>query len=212
MEPAGGALAPVALWGAYEVLAATWRVRRHGAPVFEEALASGGAILAFWHGEQLCMIHPHARRRLLGMVSHSRDGELLARVLLRMGYQVVRGSSSRGGALAARESLRAVQQQAASPALAVDGPRGPRHEVQPGVLTLSALSRRPIVYVCAAARPALTLNSWDRFVIPAPFARLEVAYARMEPPPDRKKDTLERARLDLQERMLQLSAEVAARR
>lgn len=210
MEPSGGRLAPMLLWGAYEMLAATWRVRRHGAEVFEAARAEGGAILAFWHGDQLCMIQPHARRGLLGMVSHSRDGELLARVLSRMGYGVVRGSSSRGGALAARGSLRAVQEQGASPALAVDGPRGPRHTVQPGVLALSALSGRPIVYVCASARPALRLKSWDQMVVPAPFARLDIAYGRMDPPTARDKHSLEAARQTLQEQMRQLSLQISS--
>lgn len=205
-RPAGGPLAPVALRWLYQGLSATWRVRYQNRALFDETLAEGPAVFAFWHGDQLLVIGPHAHRGLVGMVSRSRDGELLARVLDKLGYQVARGSSSRGGARAARESLRHLQ-RGASPALAVDGPRGPRHSVQPGAVTLSALSRRPILYVVAHARPALRLGSWDRMAVPAPFAAVTIRYGRMEAP---HRKGIAAAQEALGERMRAASAELGA--
>lgn len=169
------------LWAAYTALARTWRIEQRADHLLSQARADGAVVLAFWHGEQLCLIGPHAGGDLLTMVSHSPDGELLARILSRMGYRIVRGSSSRGGALAAHAAIRAMKTDGAAVALAVDGPRGPRHTVQPGVALLARRARAPIVYAVARARPALTLRSWDRFVIPAPFARVTIQYGRAEP-------------------------------
>lgn len=201
-RPAGGPLAAPVLSLVYRALSATWRVRYRHRELLETSLAEGPVVFAFWHGEQLLVIGPHAKLGLLGMVSLSRDGELLAQVLLALGYKVARGSSSRGGAAAARACLRQLQ-QGTSPALAVDGPRGPRHCVQPGAVTLSALSRRPILYVVAHARPAVRLRSWDRFVVPAPFARVTIAYGRMEAP---ERGDLDAATAELGERMRAASA------
>lgn len=201
-RPAGGPLAPVALRWLYRGLSATWRIRYRDRALFDDALAEGPVVFAFWHGDQLLVIGPHAHRGFVGMVSHSPDGELLAQVLDKLGYRVARGSSSRGGARAARESLRHIQ-QGASPALAVDGPRGPRHRVQPGAVTLAALSRRPILYVVARAAPAMRLRSWDRMVIPAPFATVTIQYGRMEPP---HRKQIEAARAALGEQMRAASA------
>ncbi|MFZ5480375.1 MAG: DUF374 domain-containing protein, partial [Myxococcota bacterium] len=77
---------------AVRALAYTWRVERPPFPV------EGACVCAFWHGDQLPMIALHRGMGLVGVASRSRDGELLARVLARLGYDVVRGSSSRGGA------------------------------------------------------------------------------------------------------------------
>ena len=75
----------------------TWRVRYHCPEVFDEAVDRGGAVIAFWHGEQLPLVPIHATARVAGLASLSRDGSLLAGVISRLGYTVVRGSSSRGG-------------------------------------------------------------------------------------------------------------------
>jgi lysophospholipid acyltransferase (LPLAT)-like uncharacterized protein len=122
------------------------------------------------------------------MVSQSRDGELLARALARLGFGLVRGSSSRGGLSALRASLRALEGEQRPVAIAVDGPRGPRHQVAPGAVGLALGRGRPLVYARALSWPRLQLRTWDRFELPLPFARVELRYGRWTPPPDLGRD------------------------
>lgn len=161
----------VRLWSA------TWRVRRHDATVLRQSLQDGPVVLAFWH-EDLAVLGPlHADRDFVGMVSQSRDGERLSGVLEQLGYRTVRGSTSKGARAVALATLRALK-MGRTVALAVDGPRGPRRQVQPGAERLGKLAKRPVVLVACAAWPAVRLSSWDRQRLPLPFARVEVVYSR----------------------------------
>jgi len=157
------------------MLNGTWRVHLHGQEVFAAAMDRGGAIIAFWHGEQLPLVPIHASSRIVGLASLSADGSLLAGVIKRLGYHVVRGSSSRGGA-DALEACRAALSKNLSPALAVDGPRGPRHRVHTGAVRLSIDEGAPIIFMASHAHLALRLKSWDGFQIPLPGSRIDVAY------------------------------------
>lgn len=189
---------------ALSALCATWRVRYVGREAFDEAVAAGGAVLAFWHGQQLPIVFLHRDRGFMPIISQSRDGELLARLVSGLGYEPVRGSSSRGGSEAFAAGLRALA-EGRCPGLAVDGPRGPRLEPKHGALTLAARSGRPVLHVTARAARAIRLRSWDRFEIPLPFTRIEVRYGRMEPP-EPAPESIERARVALRDAMTGLSA------
>ncbi len=158
---------------AVRALAATWRVERPPWP------APGPCVVAFWHGEQLPMIALHRGLGLCGLASRSKDGALVAATLTRLGYRVVRGSSSRGGAEALVQSRTALR-EGASPAFAVDGPRGPAGAVAPGAEALARAAQVPVVYgvVTAAGWRA---RSWDRFLVPWPFARVRVDYGVWKP-------------------------------
>ncbi len=158
---------------AVRILAWTWRVERAPWPV------EGPCVLAFFHGEQLPMIALHRGMGIVGVTSLSRDGQLVADVLGRLGYDVVRGSSSRGGIeviIRCRDAVRAGKR----PALAVDGPRGPQFSVQPGAEALATRAAVPVVWgrVEAAGWRA---RSWDRFLLPWPFARVRVRYGVWHP-------------------------------
>ncbi len=188
---------------AVRALAATWRVRLSGRELLDRALAEGPVILACWHGEQLALIAAHRGSGFDLMVSLSRDGDLLAKVLPHLGMSSVRGSSSRGGSEALEESLRRLG-EGRTPAFAVDGPRGPALEPKAGAAVLAARSGRPLILLSARAGWVLRLRSWDRFEIPLPFSRVELRYGRLEPPPlDR--EAVERARLAIREGLLALS-------
>ena len=130
-------------------------------------------IYAVWHGQALMLPWlnerlraSHGARPATVLVSRSEDGEMVARYLVRFGLDSVRGSTSRGGAEAGRDVV-----------VVPDGPRGPSRRLQPGVVTLAALTGAPVVPVAVAARPALRLRSWDAFMIPLPFARCAVVFA-----------------------------------
>ena len=177
------ALAPPIAAAAVRVLGATLRVRASGIEPLLPMWRSGQPLIyAVWHGRILMVPWMSARlRRTRGarqvrvLASRSRDGELVARYVRRFGLGVVRGSSSRGGAVALRAlagALRAGEDVAVVP----DGPRGPRCRLQPGVVMLAATTGAPIVPMAFAARPARRLASWDELLIPAPFARCAVAF------------------------------------
>ena len=160
------------------MLRATWRVHTHGREVFASAMGRGGAVITFWHGEQLPLVPLHASKQIVGLASLSADGTLLAGVIARLGYTVARGSSSRGGSdayVACRDALAG----RLSPALALDGPRGPRHRVHTGAVRLSKETGAPILLMASRARRALHLKSWDRFQIPLPGTRVDVAYGHI---------------------------------
>jgi lysophospholipid acyltransferase (LPLAT)-like uncharacterized protein len=132
-------------------------------------------LLAFWHRHLLLMRYAYRGERMTVLVSRSRDGELIARVLARLGIATARGSSSRGGAIGLRELLR--QARAGSDlAVTPDGPRGPARQVQPGIVLAAAASGLPVVPVAIAANRAWQLRTWDRMLVPRPLSRVAVAY------------------------------------
>ena len=129
------------------------------------------------------MVPLHDPEDVVGLTSWSADGGLAAAILNRLGYGVVRGSSSRGGEAAYRNLATALR-NGLSTAVAVDGPRGPNHFVHWGVARLSVETGRPIVFAISRSTPAISLGSWDRFVIPLPFAKVELVYGRIDPRPE----------------------------
>lgn len=131
--------------------------------------------LASWHEHILCTVSWLRGQRLTTMASRSKDGRIAAYTLHRNGYEVAYGSSSRGGRDALREMLDHMN-LGMTAAIAVDGPRGPRHEVKPGIVEIARRTRCEIVPVAWAADRAWRARSWDRFVIPKPFARVHMRY------------------------------------
>jgi lysophospholipid acyltransferase (LPLAT)-like uncharacterized protein len=154
----------------------TVRVRVHGAEVLSRDSDPGaGAVLAFFHGTQL-LLHKLGRRgRTCVMVSHSKDGELQAAALATLGFEVVRGSSSRGGARALAAMVRRLREPGTDAVFAVDGPRGPYGVVKPGAIALARGARVRVIPSGAAAKRCVVLErAWDRFVLPWPFTRVDI--------------------------------------
>ena len=145
---------------------------------------------------------PYPGRRMAAMVSASRDGGLLARVLENFGVQPVRGSSSRRGPQALRE-LKTWADRGLDISLTPDGPRGPCYSMQDGVLALAQVTGIPIVTVAVNFRPKITLKSWDRFQVPIPLGRCEIVFGEPLMIP-RRISTEDRAELraTLRERLL----------
>jgi lysophospholipid acyltransferase (LPLAT)-like uncharacterized protein len=150
------------------LLARSWRVERPCWPV------EGPCVVAFLHGDLLPMVALHRHQGLVGLASRSRDGALVAAVLGALGYPVIRGSSSSEGAAALRAAKHVIT-LGQSPAFAVDGPRGPASIVKPGAEALARRAGVPVVYGVAAAR-GVRLHTWDHFLVPWPFARVQVRY------------------------------------
>lgn len=133
-------------------------------------------VFATWHSRVLLLPYLYRGRRLRVLTSRSRDGELVARLCARMGLEVVRGSSSQGGAEAFHALTRSLA-DGVSVLVVPDGPRGPREIVKAGVVTLAALSGAAIVPVALGASAEWRLRSWDGFRVPRPFARCVMRFA-----------------------------------
>jgi lysophospholipid acyltransferase (LPLAT)-like uncharacterized protein len=145
-------------------------------PIRNDLEASGkGFIYGFWHARQAFLTYLHARDRIHPLISQSKDGEIIAKVCRHFGLIPVRGSSSRGGMEATRELMRWVE-SGERVGLTPDGPRGPREQVQDGILYLAQKTGAPIVPVAYGARRYWMFKSWDAFILPKPFNVIAIAY------------------------------------
>jgi lysophospholipid acyltransferase (LPLAT)-like uncharacterized protein len=215
-------IAPVLAAMLVRVVGVTWRVRVVGAGELEPLWrARTPLIYVVWHGRILLVPWLNGRmRRVRGarapvvLASRSRDGEVVTRYVGCFGLPVVRGSSSRGGGVAWR-ALAAAIRGGADVAIVPDGPRGPREQLQPGVVALAALTGAPVVPLAVGASPARRVRSWDRFLVPLPFARCVLAFGpamRVDPGADRERagKELERALADVTARADALVSGAAA--
>ena len=145
--------------------------------VRERLSAEGKSVIyAFFHGDLLTLLLTHRDARLLVPISESRDGEIVARVLCRFGFEVVRGSSKRHGHRALLALVRGMR-EGRTVAIAVDGPRGPLQEVKTGAVFLAGTSHAPIIPVAAAAKHAAVVEkSWDKLMVPMPFTECFVRF------------------------------------
>ena len=169
-------IASAAAAGLLLALGATWRIRRLRMDEGDARLARGErCIFAFWHARLLPLVFTHRHRSIAVLISRHRDGELIARIIGRLGFLTGRGSSTRGGEEGVRVMLRHAEEGRLL-AISPDGPRGPAEAVKPGLVYLASRSGFPVIPVASAASRAWCLDSWDRFRIPRPFSRVVVAY------------------------------------
>jgi len=145
-------------------------------PALDEATVQGRPwVLSFFHGTQWPLLAWRRRRPTLVMVSHSRDGQIQARALGLLGFLVVRGSSSRGGARGLATIVRGLRRTTRDAAFAVDGPRGPYGVVKAGALVAARRSGGVVVPMGSAIGSGLTFErAWDRFALPWPCTRVAV--------------------------------------
>ena len=159
------------------LLGLTWRVRREGGDAFDDMLRRKEAfIIVFWHGEIVPVAWVHRHRDIAPLISRHADGEVIARIVEGLGYRTVRGSTSRGGVRALLETAQRVN-EGVTVGFTPDGPRGPRHVFAPGALIVAHRTGRPIIALGATASRAWRLRSWDRHVIPKPFATITIRYS-----------------------------------
>jgi len=174
-----------------------------------EVIAEEGAIPAtppakgifcFWHQCTLPCGWYFRKFRCSILISRSFDGELIARTLGLLGFDSVRGSSSRGGA-AGLLTLQAVLKSGFPVVFTADGPRGPIYQTKMGPVKLAQMTQAEIGSFYLLPQRAWTLNSWDRFLIPKPFSKLIVSWSRSvtPPPADADATTLEAKRQELNE-------------
>jgi lysophospholipid acyltransferase (LPLAT)-like uncharacterized protein len=125
---------------------------------------------AFWHEGILALTSVTYRNPVYVLVSQHADGELIAQIVRHMNLKTVRGSTTRGGAQAVVEML--ARAEGAHLAITPDGPKGPRRQVQRGVVFLASRSGLPVVPYGIAFSRAWRARSWDRFAVPLPFSTI----------------------------------------
>lgn len=191
-------------------LGATWRIARDGADPFAPG-APRPVIFAAWHRDIWMALYLLRGRKLAISVSLSRDGDRVAALLRRMGFaESPRGSSSRGAAALLREMLRTLR-RGRDAGILPDGPLGPAGVAQPGAVALARISGAPLVPVAMAATPCWRFASWDRGILPKPFARVRLRFGEaLRVPPNCSPAELEAARRRLESRLHQLCGELCA--
>ncbi|RYG42916.1 DUF374 domain-containing protein [bacterium] len=190
----------------FRMLAMTMRVKVEGEPEPE-----GAAIFCGWHGRSFVFANHFRRRGIYVLISQSRDGEMQARLFGRLGFQLIRGSTGRGGVRALIEAVKALR-KGEKMAMTPDGPRGPSGVCQIGVIAMAQKSGAVLVPTGVSSRPRWRVKSWDRYIVPKPFARgLVLIGEGFTVPPDADEAGLEAARLRLEQEINRIEAEADRR-
>jgi lysophospholipid acyltransferase (LPLAT)-like uncharacterized protein len=155
-----------------------WRVAGRPHQALRDAGEPARCVYSVWHAHIWVLLRGLHGQQLSVMVSEHRDGEAIARIVRRLGFATVRGSSTRGRARALLELARAGREGPGDLLLTVDGPRGPAGEVKQGVVFAASRTGLPVVPVGVAAANAWRVGSWDRHLLPRPFSRVAVVYGQ----------------------------------
>jgi lysophospholipid acyltransferase (LPLAT)-like uncharacterized protein len=166
------------VWAGARLVGRTLRYRIEGFENYEAATSEGGgAVLVTWHGRTFVPANYFAHRGWWAIISLSRDGDIQNQIFRRFGFHTVRGSTGRGGIRAALEAARRVR-EGGTLTLTPDGPRGPMHAFGEGSLVIAQRSGRPVIPVGISAAPSRFLPTWDRYLIPLPFARAALVFGK----------------------------------
>jgi lysophospholipid acyltransferase (LPLAT)-like uncharacterized protein len=175
LRAVGAVVAPTAGAVLIRAWGATLRVRLKGLDFYRTGAASEPVIYAFWHDQLLTMILALIGRKApyTVMISRHPDGDPIARAVQRLGLDVVRASSTRGG-LEGLIALAGALKERRRVIVIPDGPKGPRHVAKEGAVVLAHRTRVRIVPLALAVSPRWRAGSWDRLQLPAPFARVAI--------------------------------------
>ncbi len=171
------------VWLSYGIVELLWRTGRikviggehWQSPVMMQRLA----VPVCWH-QHLLICARYSVSKLVPLksgflISPSLDGEAPTWLAQMYGATVIRGSSTHTGTRAVRQLFKAIRKEGLSPLITPDGPKGPCFEFKPGALFVAQISEVPIVPLAFAAKPAKVFKTWDKFVLPSPFARIVIA-------------------------------------
>jgi lysophospholipid acyltransferase (LPLAT)-like uncharacterized protein len=147
------------------LIASSWRIRVVG------ELPQKPAVIAFWHCEMLSIWKFFSVTNSYAVVSLNKDGEILANLLLKWGYKLIRGSSSRKGSEVIDEIVYHCEDNYFF--ITPDGPRGPRMQCKAGAFVIAQRRGIPLFFIkCATTRKKVFFRSWDKFEFPLPFTRI----------------------------------------
>jgi len=165
------------LSGSLTVLCKTLKIKNFNYQTIEDLEKKNmNYVLAFWHGTMLLPWYLHRRKKMVALISKSKDGDLLARLLKNWGYLVVRGSSTSGGDVALGIMIDYAKNNR-SIAVTPDGPKGPSRKLKAGAVITAKKSSIPLVLLGTSYKNKKVLNSWDKFEIPKPFSEAMAIYS-----------------------------------
>ena len=133
-------------------------------------------ILAFWHGTMLLPWYLHGNPKCAALISKSKDGDLLAKILKHWNYNVVRGSSSKGGDIALAIMIDFAKNDY-SVTITPDGPRGPAHKFKAGAVITAKKSKVPLILAGVGYKKKKVLSNWDKFEVPYFFSKAKIVYS-----------------------------------
>ena len=184
----------------------TFRLKIENDKDWMEYRRNGGVVLlCTWHQQFFSAIRPFKKYKTFNpsiMISQSKDGEIVAKMALRNGWDPVRGSSSKGGMGALKKMIANLKKKKLAVHI-IDGPIGPSGIVKAGAIRLAHAANAVIVPLSVSAEKAWYFNSWDKFLLPKPFSKVFLRFGKMIKF-DRVKDreSFEKQRKHLEEIML----------
>jgi len=207
------ALTPLIYKVITKLLFSTCRIERRGIDILEDLeVRKQPYIAAFWHYGIFYIRELGRDRPLTAMVSASEDGEYIARLLESAGFETVRGSSNRGGVAALKSLITAVKRRGRTAAIVADGSQGPPLVAQAGAVLLAGKTGAPIVPIGWGADRYVAFRSWDRTVLPEPFAKIFLKVGEpLVVPAGLKSAGIEEYRLKMEEKLKENYSEVWGR-
>lgn len=167
-----------------------------------------GFIMTFWHNRLMLMpLSWKGESPCHMLISNHSDGILISKAVNHFGIKTISGSTSHGGVKALKTLIKLLKEDK-QVGITPDGPRGPRFEVSPGTVQLAMLSGKPVIPFCISISRRKIVSSWDRFMIPLPFARgIITAGKPLYPPQERSGESLEAFRLLIEKTMLRQASQ-----
>lgn len=165
------------LFYAISALCKSLKIKKHNYEVIENLDSKNqNYVLAFWHGTMLLPWYLHGASNFAALTSKSKDGDLLAKILRKWKYNVVRGSSSTGGDVALGIMIDYAKSKY-SITITPDGPRGPRQKFKAGAVITAKKSNIPVVLAGVGFKRKKILSNWDKFEIPYFFTNARIVYS-----------------------------------
>jgi len=158
-----------------KILIGTTRIREYRKEIVSKVRKEHGTVIyAFWHNRMLIPAYTHINQNVHVIISQHRDGEIISRIIGKLGFHSIRGSSKRGGLKALKEAIEVMNKY--DVAITPDGPTGPKEIVKEGILFLAYKTGKPIIPSSFVIRDKWELHSWDNFIIPKPFTPVKMIY------------------------------------
>jgi len=176
----------------------TCRYRITGEQILDDLIVENkSVILACWHGRLLMPVMYFANRNYYALAGTHADAELISQIASRIGWQMIRGSSSEGGAEAFKNIVRSLKDPGSTLFITPDGPKGPALVPKSGAIRAAKLTNAAILPIGAQSTRHWGFTNWDTFFVAQPFSRIEMVLGE---PLDVSKDmSEEKAIQDLQD-------------
>ena len=206
------ALTSFLLVNIYKAVCATLRIREENREAVDAAHAQGERLIfCLWHDELFSLIPVARQLKVVAIVSPSKDGDYLERILAAKNVGAVRGSSTHGGVRALLSLARMMKNEQVHACITIDGPAGPRHVAKEGGLFLANRTSGRIVPVRIYMKHALRLPTWDKFQFPLPFSRVVIRFGEpweegQKAVPNIEEETLNRNKARLEKELHELAA------